>query len=67
MLAPLDRVPLRTLTRLAAKLKSSNDEGQKSLGIFLDRVQAINEGKSRPRKTDRRIPAEFSSLKDLRD
>jgi hypothetical protein len=67
MMAPLDKVPLRTISRLTAKLKSAKDPGQKSLGVFLDRVQAISQGGGRPSGANRPAPANLSSLRDLRD
>ena len=66
--APLDKVPRRTMARMAERLRKSKDGGEKAIGAFLDRVMAHQDGKtgkSRP-VVNARDPR-FSSLKDLRD
>ncbi len=65
--APLNKVPLRTITRLVDKLRNSRDSGTRALGVFLDRVAALQGGRTSPQGAGNPSDPGLSSLNDLRE
>ena len=65
--APLEKVPRRTIARLTEKLRKSKDSGERALGVFLDRVVAHLDGKTKPPGATKARDPRLSSLRDLRE